>query len=96
MLIPQSSPFSSSAGLFSVRSSLILLLGLSGGAVAGTFIYLAGEHWGLAVLAGLGVAMRLSRSSLNFVGLRCDQAATTGSLWRVELMFSVATWRWRA
>ncbi|MBV8993118.1 MAG: hypothetical protein JO287_05315, partial [Pseudonocardiales bacterium] len=46
--------FSSSTGLLSVRSSLILLLGLLGGAAAGTLTYLAGEHWALAILAGLG------------------------------------------
>jgi hypothetical protein len=44
---------SSSAGLLSVRSTLILLLGLLGGVAAGILTHLAGEHWALAVLAGL-------------------------------------------
>jgi hypothetical protein len=40
--------------LLSVRSTLILLLGLLGGAIAGVLTRLAGEHWALAVLTGLG------------------------------------------
>jgi hypothetical protein len=44
---------SSSAGLLSLRSTLILLLGLLGGVAAGILTHLAGEHWALAVLAGL-------------------------------------------
>lgn len=47
-------PYSSSTtGLLSVRSTLILLLGLLGGATAGILTHLAGGHWALAVLAGL-------------------------------------------
>lgn len=40
--------------LLSVRSTLILLLGLLGGAIVGVLTRLAGEHWALAVLTGLG------------------------------------------
>lgn len=50
-------PFSSSSsitGLLSVRSALIILLGFVGGAVAGILSHVAGEHWALAVLTGLG------------------------------------------